>query len=83
MSDTKDWNPRYLAYCRSWQKTPEEMLEFDKGRFPGGCMAGFIVWTNEQWLAFERETEKRPVSSTDRSLRRLLNEAAFDTWLNR
>lgn len=41
-------NPRYLAYCVAHGRTPEEMLAHDAERFPGGKMAGFIVWISRQ-----------------------------------
>lgn len=38
------WNPYFLAYARAAGREPDAQLEHDKARYPGGCMAGFIVW---------------------------------------
>lgn len=46
---TKRWNPRYVAYARHHRRTPECMLRWDKERFPGACMMGFILWINRKW----------------------------------
>lgn len=50
----QEWNPRYIAYSAAHDKTPDEMLEYDKNRFPGGVMVGFMLWIKEQWCAFAR-----------------------------
>jgi len=41
----EDWNPWYLCYCRDHGNTPEQMLEQDRETYPGGKMAGFIIWS--------------------------------------
>jgi len=47
-------NPRYLIYCQKHEKTSDEMLAFDHKRFPGGVMAGFIMWINKHARAFKQ-----------------------------
>ena len=47
--------PRYSAYCRAHGRDPESMLAHDRERFPGGKMAGFIVWLRREWSAFDDE----------------------------
>jgi len=67
-------NPRYLAYCRAHGEDPAAMLAKDDERFPGGVMAGFILWVGEQWRAWSAESGRtRPFSAAD--------HAAFDGWL--
>lgn len=44
---TGTWNPRYLAYAAEHRKTPDEMLAFDRSRFPAGCMTGFLTWKSK------------------------------------
>lgn len=47
-------NPRYVAYAKSHGKTPQEMLEFDKQKYSGGCMAGFIIWIHRRCSEFKK-----------------------------
>ena len=46
------WNPRYVAYARAHGHTPEGMLAHDTEAWPGGKMAGFILWISQQWHAW-------------------------------
>ncbi|WP_156612446.1 hypothetical protein [Paramagnetospirillum marisnigri] len=41
------YQPRYLAYCAEHGMTPEEMMAHDLIRFPGGKMAGFLIWSRK------------------------------------
>ena len=45
-------NTGYRAYARAHGMSPDEMLAHDMQRWPGGCMAGFIVWIGGQKAAF-------------------------------
>lgn len=47
-----EYNPRYLAYCLASGRSPEEQLEHDRERWPGGCMCGFMLWIGKQWDAW-------------------------------
>ncbi len=46
-----EWNPRYLAYCTAQGRGPEEQTAFDKERWPGGCMCGYMQWIAERKAA--------------------------------
>jgi hypothetical protein len=50
---TNEYNPRYLAYCNHHGKTPDQMMEFDKQRSPGGCMGPFILWIDQKWRKYD------------------------------
>jgi len=52
---TQKWNPRYIAYAKDSGYTPEEMLEVDHDRWPGGVMTGFILWIRDEWDMWIRE----------------------------
>jgi hypothetical protein len=71
------WNSRYLQYAR-WQGTPDPaaMMRRDEGCFPGGRMAGFILWIDgrwEQWKASKQLPRDAPLAQT--------HHAEFDSWL--
>ena len=70
-----DWNPRYVAYAKSNGMEPQEQMEFDDIKYPGGIMAGFIIWSNVALSAFRSE---HPESFYGNSL---VNHAAYDAWL--
>lgn len=52
---------RYAAYCVKNGKTPSEMKEYDRKRWPGGLMCGYILWIQESLLKFR---EKHPEAFT-------------------
>lgn len=68
-------NPRYLAYCTAHYKTPERMDAMDQKRWPGGVMAGFILWSNAQ-LAEARKQHPEWFADS-----RLLDHKLYDEWL--
>lgn len=73
---SEEWNPRYVQYARVHGRSPEEMLEYDTGRFPGGKMCGYINWINARWNEYtSREKVERPVVSPG-------HHSAFDQWLS-
>ncbi|CAB3730656.1 hypothetical protein LMG27174_05766 [Paraburkholderia rhynchosiae] len=37
--------------------TPDEVVEADRTTFPGGCMAGYIVWNSRHISAYLTETK--------------------------
>lgn len=47
------WNARYVAYARAHGADPDVMLTRDRERWPGGVMAGFILWIGERWAAWD------------------------------
>jgi hypothetical protein len=69
------WNPRYVAYARAHGNTPEHQSALDRERFPGGRMAGFLVWLGEQHRAYTSAGLHVGSVWTDP------DHAEFDAWL--
>lgn len=43
------WNPRYVLYAQAHGRSPEDMLAHDELAWPGGRMAGYVLWIGAQW----------------------------------
>lgn len=69
--------PRYAAYCAAHGMNPDEMLAYDRGRFPGGVMAGYMIWFAERAIEFTAGLPGR--DWLDRLHR--VDPAAFDAYL--
>lgn len=69
-------NPRYAAYARAHGRSADEMLAFDRERYPGGCMAEFIVWIGRRWSEWRKINglPRNPILSSE-------DYANFDAWL--
>lgn len=83
MSRPERWNPRYVCYARAHGRTPDEMLDHDRERFPGGCMVGYMEWFAErrrEWLAMEHPDDYIFLVFGNRHMTEK-GIAAFDRWL--
>lgn len=69
------WNPRYVAYARAHGNTPVYQSALDRERFPGGRMAGYLVWLGKQYRAYTAAGLHAGSVWTDR------DHAEFDDWL--
>jgi hypothetical protein len=69
------FNPRYVAYARMHGHTPDEQLAIDDKTWPGGRMAGFILWINERWLEWGRLT------GVSREFHWDCCHGSFDAWI--
>lgn len=69
-------NPRYLAYCRAHDLSPEDMLAFDRVRAPGGHMGPFIRWISRRWEEWRRAHGRRWDDGHPD------DHAPFDAWLH-
>lgn len=76
MDGLSTWNPRFVAYAQEAGRTPDQQLVHDRRAFPGGCMAGFILWISGRKQAFFRA---HPEAMLDRHT--ILNQAAWDLFL--
>ena len=66
---------RYRLYAMAvGASSPEAALATDRKRYPGGHLAGFIVWIQARWQEWRRETgyEGAAVDAA---------HDAFDEWL--
>ena len=48
MSKVKEYQINYIKYAKAHNKLPEEMLKYDKARYPFYPMVEFILWVNKQ-----------------------------------
>jgi hypothetical protein len=75
------WNSRYVAYATAHDKSPEDMLEADAERYPGGKMCGFTLWIQAKWEEWrglfgpppDPDWEWHPVLKSEHD--------HFDSWL--
>lgn len=70
------WNPRWVNYARVHGRTPDEQLAHDRVRYPGGSMAGFIIWGRQQVVEFSHAHPEAFTASG------LVDHAAYDRWLD-
>lgn len=71
------FHPRYLAYCFAHGKKPAHMLRHDAEVYPGGRMAGYVVWISQRWGRWKAaKGYRRNASMTE------ADHVEFDRWLN-
>lgn len=73
-------NPRYLAYARAHGRRHGEQLRADDEAWPGGCMAGFILWVQRRWQEWA-QAEGHETAEAARALPDA--DERFDRWLGR
>lgn len=71
-----DWNPRYVAFAATHGRTPEAQLDADRVEWPGGVMAGFIIWISQRKEAFAKA---HPEAMWNRHT--IADQDAFTTYL--
>ncbi len=69
---------RFANYARAHGRTEAEQIAYDSVEFPGGKMAGFLIW-NSQRLA--EASQEIPRAFAGRA-RRLVDHDAYDAWLD-
>jgi len=57
----RQWTLRYTAYAQAHGRSPEEMLEADMERYPGGKMVGFTLWIQDKWRQWRKLFGPAPV----------------------
>lgn len=68
---------RYAAYCLAHGAiTPQEMLERDAVAYPGGKMAGYMVWCSQRCAEWRRDRKRQPNSHLNAS-----DHDDFTDWL--
>ena len=75
---TQGWNSRFVQYARVHGRTPEEQLAHDQIAFPGGVMAGYIIWNDRKWTEYHK---LRGWKRHDHVLTTEDHEA-YDNWLS-
>lgn len=75
------YNPRFVNYARVHGRTPDEMFDADRARFPGGRMAGFLAWNRAHLHAFYVAHPEAFYKSPG-DIARLVDHAAYDAYLD-
>jgi hypothetical protein len=82
--EPRDWTPRYRAYARAMgTPDPDERLRLDEIAWPGGRMAGYILFIGDQWAAW-RVARGYPLTAAEFSRKFILtteDHADFDAFL--
>ena len=73
---TKEWNSRYANYARVHGRSPEEQLEQDRKDWPGGVMAGFVLWNSERIVEYSK------IHPSAFYYGGMVDHDAYDAWLD-
>ena len=65
-----DYQPRYIAYSKAHNKTPDEMLKADND-----TMLNFIIWIGKQWGKWSDETGYNSSYKNEQA------HKDFDNWI--
>lgn len=76
IGDFVGYQPRYIAYCRANGNTPQAQDVADRQLWPGGLMCGFILWTQNKWREWQKETGRADLNALTTA-----DHDAFDAWL--
>ena len=71
-------NPRYIAYARENGNIAADQLAIDSKRWPGGRMAGFMLWISGKLQAFRKA---HPECFMPGACGALVDHAAFDAFI--
>jgi hypothetical protein len=66
-------NPRFVEYARCQRSTPDEQIAKDRIKWPGGSMAGFVIWNMYRIRDFMNETRVCCV---------ICHQDEYDQWLH-
>ncbi|MBB6306261.1 hypothetical protein [Xanthobacter tagetidis] len=69
------YQPRYVAYCIAQGRKPEDQLQHDRVRWPGGKMTGFILWLREMLQVYAAEPGRYSLSAG------IADHDHYDAWL--
>jgi len=69
------YQKRYIAYASAMGRSPDQQLAWDETHWPGGKMAGFMLWISEAWHRWGQAPEWGDAWS-DRQ------HEMFDAWLS-
>lgn len=85
-SNKPKWNPNYMAYAASQNLSPEECMTKDAEKYPGGKMAGFMIWMSEQICEFDKihrpaDTYSTPGFYSPNQKHYIRNQKALSEWI--
>lgn len=70
------YNPRYIAYASAQGLSPKAAMIRDADLWPGGKMAGYILWIHHQWATWDAKMKHK-----SNHIRSVEEHRAFDAWL--
>jgi len=81
VSTPSKWNPNYVAFARAHGRTPDAQAQFDRAKWPGGQMTGFLLWVSQQ----VREAYAAGAGGVvqDRNGLHVTGQEAWAAWLGR
>ena len=69
------WCERYQVYAAAHGFTCDEMLTYDRERWPGASMAGYVLWINAKWSRYCRRF------NVNRNFKTEKTHENFNNWL--
>lgn len=78
MPTSKLYTKRYTLYAAYHGLSPDDMMEYDKLQWPGGCMIGFSQWIAEMKKEFLADN---PDICQCGRCAITCNQDRFDDWL--
>lgn len=75
---SEEYQSRYVAYASAHGNIPPEQLKHDSVNWPGGKMAGYLIWITQMWRTWADEAGEVAQYGDAWSPSQ---HTAFDAWL--
>ena len=74
----REWTFRYRQYARVNGNTPDGQLSHDEKAYPGGKMAGYMIWIGQRWQEWRKAHGRKQNDILSKE-----DQASFDAYLER